>query len=193
MGLVVIILLAIVFQIVSRMLRLDAKIFILFNAPVRFWSKWTGKSNFALTRLLVLLISAVLLGVGLWSMYVGNIPGAIINLIFAVFISCWALMPFGPIHKVEKLIGESEGEILPAELHKTEKGFVGTRYFILTMIMIYVSLGHWGIPLIHVLYLLPCYVLFHYNAGGKSKLKEKIKDLASPPKELAPVHIPTRK
>lgn len=193
MGLVMLLVAFVLFYFAFRVWSIDSRIFSALGPPVHLWSKWTGKSNFALARVLVILLVASLLILSLIYISNGKIAHAIVNVILVVFVATWALFPIGPIHRIEKLINESDGEALPVILLSLERSNRSFRLISFSLLLWSAWSMSWGFVIFWTVDILISYVLFHYNAGGRSKLKEKIKDLVSPPKELAPVQVPTRR
>jgi len=189
-----------------RMISLDDRIFAALEPVVHtWWGGWTGKTNFALTRVLVgLFVGSLVVNFFARS---PDIVGLVLMLIAATMLSSWAFLPpngtreprlymvVGMVSRVEQLVdGAEEDDALPAELLRIEEREAGLRRWGLAFFsyVVLFETVNTGVDVLYllpnlVMLLLPHYTLFHYEKGGKSKIKEKVVALfAEPVPEPAP-------
>ena len=187
------------------LIELDRRIFPLFDSPVRLWSEWTGKSNFTLSRILVLVGFLLCVGGAMrfFFLFSGGLhpeKTSTTALLFLTFVVLVTLLRTA--YEIEKLVEEADGEVLSRKLYVEEVFHSVWRPFgvLLYPFVIWAFVEEDTILniftfLAMLLIIVTLYTLFHYNHGGKSKVREIIRQVVT---QLSfspipsPVPVPSR-
>ncbi|MBI2098536.1 MAG: hypothetical protein HYT49_02640 [Candidatus Wildermuthbacteria bacterium] len=187
-------------KIFGFLISIDTKIDRVIAPLVRFWTEWTGMSNFALSKVLLGLAVCVLALRGiLLAISTSPLEGGIYFLL-CLSLPGWRLLQ---LKQAETAVNqESASDTLSAKAHALREQMRIVRsvfvpmflYFLLLLLSDSITLRKISSSFFLLLILLELYVTYEYTPRGGSKIKKLLKQLAALPRSIKfprPVPFPT--